>query len=177
MVNKNIIKVQTMASASGRFDEFISALVGGLNALSVEINDEADSVGSNPFESSSASTKTFKSYMDILTMPMDDAPSQSDLQPTDAPQPPSAPEFEARKSMLLHRWQEWNKPDLFSREEVDAFLEDRRDGAFVVRPSSSKESNIVLCVKFAGIIINYLLERYISLTCTNLLELEMSQTV
>ena len=63
------------------------------------------------------------------------------------------------KAELLERWTDWNQPNLVLREDVDAFLAFRSEGAFVVRTSSTHENAMVLCIKFSEVVIHYLLER------------------
>lgn len=59
---------------------------------------------------------------------------------------------------VLERMGKWYRPDC-KRWDVQTILSDSVDGSFIVRPSGSYDGNLVLCVRFQGIVLHFLLDR------------------
>jgi hypothetical protein len=146
---------------STKLDAFISGLIGGLNDLSNEITHDGEA-GSLLAPGASTGASSFRNYLDILDIQIEEDAPQAQAVPETAeemPTTPAAAELEKCRQLLLARWTDWNRTDMLTREDVDAFLSGRSDGAFVVRPSNTKENCLVLCLKFASVVIHYLIDR------------------
>jgi len=66
--------------------------------------------------------------------------------------------FDNQLEVLLNM-ASWYRPDC-KRWDVAKLLEKSKDGTFLIRPSASYDGNLVLCLRFNGIILHFLLDRY-----------------
>eukprot|EP00048_Salpingoeca_helianthica_P007135 m.106894 g.106894 ORF g.106894 m.106894 type:complete len:687 (-) comp14239_c0_seq2:18-2078(-) len=157
-------------AAAQQFHGFMSSLAGGLTRLNSDFNEE--SVGAaagaeGAMGQSVRSSRSLRSYLSALELTEEDEYHDLSRIPLAEEQEHGSPEPEhttARpvaecRGELLAFWKEWNRTELAVRGDVDSYLASRGDGAFVVRPSQSHGTSLVLCFKFSGVVIQNLIYR------------------